>query len=142
MKDTLVIVLIPNDSFADVMMHRPKYSSEVVPAQRVSMMLEYLLKRIQNTPEHKSGKLKDSVRCVCELIAARNNYPGQLPYGRTKPTYTDEIILDAFKVCITLGIREPLRDLTTAFKKGIPDFALQSLRDLISEVGFGEVKPM
>ncbi|KAG9837886.1 hypothetical protein KCU98_g10477, partial [Aureobasidium melanogenum] len=140
-KDT-VIVLIPNDSFADVMMHRPKYSSEVVPAQRVSMMLEYLLKRIQNTPEHKSGELKDSVRRACELIAARNNHPGQLPYGRTKPTYTDEIILDAFKVCITLGIRKPLRDLATAFKKGIPDSVLQSLRDLISEVGFEEVKPI
>ncbi|KAH0157794.1 hypothetical protein KCU67_g7769, partial [Aureobasidium melanogenum] len=144
-KDTaslLVIVLIPNDSFADVMMHRPKYSPEVVPAQRVSMMLEHLLKRIQNTPEHKSGELKDSVRRACELIAARNNHPGQLPYGRTKPTYTDEIILYAFKVCITLGVREPLRNLATAFKKEIPDFALQSLRDLISEVGFEEVKPI
>ncbi|KAH0022252.1 hypothetical protein KCU78_g5824, partial [Aureobasidium melanogenum] len=140
-KDT-VIVLIPNDSFADVMMHRPKYSSEVVPAQRVSMMLEYLVKRTQKTPEHKSRELKDSVRRACEIIAARNNHPGQLPYGRTKPTYTDEIILDAFKVCITLGIREPLRDLATAFKKGIPDFALQSLRDLISQVGFEEIKPI
>lgn len=105
-------------------------------------MFEYLLKRIQNTPEHKSEELKDSVRRACELIAARNNCPEHHQYGGTKPIYTDEIILDAFKVCITLGIREPLRDLAAAFKKGVPNCALQSLRDLISEFGFEEVKPM
>jgi len=140
-KDT-VIVLIPNDSFADVMMHRPKYSPEVVPAERVSMMLEYLLERTQNTPELQAEELRESVRRACDLISTRNNYPGRYPYGGTKPTYTDEIISDAFKVCMKLSTREPLRDLATAFQNQVPDFAIQSLRELISEVGFGEIKPM
>jgi hypothetical protein len=92
-----VIVLIPNDSFADVMMHRPRYSPEVVPAERVSMMLEYLMERVQSTPELRARELRESVSRACELIATRNDYPGKYPYGGTKPTYTDEIILNAFK---------------------------------------------
>jgi ribosomal protein S7 len=124
------------------MMHRPKYTSEVVPAERVSMMLEYLVKRVQNTPEPQSEKLKESVRRACELIATRNNHPGRNPYGGTKSIYTDEIILDAFKVCMKLNIREPLRDLATAFQNTLPDFAKQSLQTLVSEIGFEEIRPM
>lgn len=137
-----VIVLIPNDSFADVMMHRPKYSLEVVPAERLSMTLEYLMKRVQSTPEFRAGELRESVSRACELIATRNNSLGHYSYGGTKPTYADEIVLDAFKVCTKLGIRKPLRDLATAFQNKVPDFAIQSLQHLISEVGFAEVKPM
>jgi hypothetical protein len=118
-----VIVLVPNDSFADVMMHRPRYSPEVVPAERVSMMLEYLVKRVQGT-------------------ATRNNHPGEYMSGATKPTYSDDIVLNAFKVCMTLGMREPLRDLATAFQNKVPDFAIQSLQDLISTIGFEEIKHM
>ena len=106
------------------------------------MMLEYLIKRVQDTPELKSKELKDSICRACELIAARNNYPGRFPYGGLKPTYTDEIILDAFKVCITLNMREPLRDLATAFQNELPEFVIQSLQNLTHEVGFGETKPM
>jgi ribosomal protein S7 len=124
------------------MMHRPKYTPEVVPAERVSMMLEYLTKRVQDTPKLKSEELKQSVRRACDLIAARNNSPGCYQHGGTRPTYTDEIILDAFKVCITLGMREPLRDLVTAFRNETPDFVVRSLRDLISGIGFEEIKPM
>jgi hypothetical protein len=137
-----VIVLIPNDSFADVMMHRPKYSLEVVPAERVSMMLEYLMKRVQSTPELRAGELRESVSRACELIATRNNNPGNYPYGSIKPTYSDEVILDAFKVCTELSMRKPLKDLATAFQNKLPDFAIQSLQHLISEVGFEEIKPM
>jgi hypothetical protein len=124
------------------MMHRPKYTSEVVPAGRVSMMLEYLVKRVQDTPESRSEDLRESIRRACELIATRNNHPGRNLYGGTKSTYTDEIILDAFKVCMRLNIREPLRDLATAFQNTLPDFAKQSLQTLISEIGFKEIKPM
>lgn len=123
------------------MLHRPEYTSEVVPAERVSMMLEYLMRRVQKTPE-KSQDFKESVRRACELIAARNNRPGTLPYGGLKPTYEDELIMDAFKACMTLNMREPLRDLATAFQKKLPEFVIQSLRDLISGVCFGEIKPM
>jgi hypothetical protein len=49
------------------MMHRPKYSPEVVPAERVSMMLEYFMKRVQNTPELQARELRESVSRTCEL---------------------------------------------------------------------------
>jgi hypothetical protein len=137
-----VIVLVPNDSFADVMMHRPRYSPEVVPAERVSMMLEYLVKRVQGTPELQARGLRQSVSRACELIATRNNHPGEYMSGATKPTYSDDIVLNAFKVCMTLGMREPLRDLATAFQNKVPDFAIQSLQDLISTIGFEEIKHM
>ncbi|THY36408.1 hypothetical protein D6C99_10139 [Aureobasidium pullulans] len=74
-KDT-VIVLVPNDKIADVLMHRRQYTSE------------------------------------------------------------------AFKTCMALGLRVPLPALATAFKKELPEFALQSLRRLTTEVGFEEIKPM
>jgi hypothetical protein len=137
-----VIVLIPNDSFADVMMHRPKYSPEVVPVERVSMMLEYLVKRVQNTPELQARGLRKSVSRACELIATGNNNPGRYTYGGTKLKYTDETVLDAFKVCMKLSMREPLNNLATAFHNKVPEFVIQSLQDLISEVGFEEIKPM
>jgi len=123
-------------------MHRPKYTSEVIPAERVSMMLEYLIKRVQDTPEIKSKELRESICRACELITAKNNHPGRLLYGDMKPTYTDEIILDAFKVCMTLDMRGPLRDLATAFQKELPEFVIHSLQNLIHEVGFEEIKPM
>lgn len=106
------------------------------------MMLDYLMKRVQDTPELKSKDLRESVRRACELIAARKNRPGLYPHGGTKPTYTDELILDAFKVCMELNMREPLRDLATAFQNTLPEFAMQSLQKLISEIGFEEVKPI
>jgi hypothetical protein len=127
-------------------MHEPEYGSKTVLTERVSMMLEYLLKRVQNTPQPKSQELRESVRRACEFLAIRNNNPGRYlghyPFDGTELAYTDNTILDAFKVCTTLGIREPLRNLATAFKNEIPDFVIQSLRDLISGVGFEEIKPM
>jgi hypothetical protein len=124
------------------MMHRPKYTPEVVPAERVSMMLEYLTKRVSSTSESQSEDLRESVRRACELVATRNNHPGRTLYGDMKSTYTDEIFLDAFKVCMRLNIREPLRDLATAFQNTLPEFAKQSLQNLISETGFEEIKPI
>jgi hypothetical protein len=41
-----------------------------------------------------------------------------------------------------LNMREPLRDLANAFKNTLPEFAMQSLQTLISEIGFKQVKPM
>ncbi|THY80031.1 hypothetical protein D6C93_10081 [Aureobasidium pullulans] len=140
-KDT-VIVLVPNDKIADVLMHRRQYTSEVVPAERIAVMLAYLQKRVQNTPEQKSEELKRSVYRACELVAARNNNPGHYAYGDEKPTYTDEMVLEAFKTCMALGLRVPLPALATAFKKELPEFALQSLRRITSEVGFEEIKPI
>ncbi|CAC9890540.1 unnamed protein product [Aureobasidium pullulans] len=140
-KDT-VIVLVPNDKIADVLMHRRQYTSEVVPAERIAVMLAYLQKRVQNTPEQKSEELKRSVYRACELVAARNNNPGHYAYGGEKPTYTDEMVLEAFKTCMALGLRVPLPALATAFKKELPEFALQSLRRLTTEVGFEEIKPI
>ncbi|THW04320.1 hypothetical protein D6D26_02848 [Aureobasidium pullulans] len=140
-KDT-VIVLVPNDKIADVLMHRRQYTSEVVPAERIAVMLAYLQKRVQNTPEQKSEELKRSVYRACELVAARNNNPGHYAYGGEKPTYTDEMVLEAFKTCMALWLRAPLPALATAFKKELPEFALQSLRRLTTEVGFEEIKPM
>lgn len=125
-----------------MLMHRPKYTSEVIPAERVSIMLEYLIKRVQDAPEAKSRELRNSISRACELIAARNNYPGHFPYGGMKPTYTDEIILDAFRVCMKLNMQGPLRHLATAFKNELPEFVIQSLQNLIHEVGFEEIKPM
>lgn len=106
------------------------------------MMLDYLIKRVQTTPELKSKELRESICRACELLAARNNHPGRLLYGDMKPTYTDEIIPDAFKICMTLNMRETLRDLATAFQKKLPEFVIQSLQNLIHEVGFEEIKPM
>ncbi|TIA72952.1 hypothetical protein D6C76_06793 [Aureobasidium pullulans] len=117
-------------------------TSEVVPAQRLAVMLAYLQKRVQNTPEQKSEELKRSVYRACELVAARNNNPGHYAYGGEKPTYTDEMVLEAFKTCMALGLRVPLPALATAFKKELPEFALQSLRRLTTEVGFEEIKPI
>ncbi|KAG2165490.1 hypothetical protein JADG_005229 [Aureobasidium aubasidani] len=117
-------------------------TSEVVPAERIAVMLAYLQKRVQNTPEQKSEELKRSVYRACELVAARNNNPGHYAYGGEKPTYTDEMVLEAFKTCMALGLRVPLPALATAFKKELPEFALQSLRRLTTEVGFEEIKPM
>lgn len=105
-------------------------------------MLEYLIKRVQDAPESKSKELRDSISRACEFIATRNNQPGHFLSGGIKPTYTDEIILDAFKVCMTLGMREPLRNLATAFKNELPEFVIQSLQNLIHEVSFEEIKPM
>jgi hypothetical protein len=129
----------PNDSFADVMMHRPSGSSKVVPARRMSMMLEYLVKRVQHAPELKSQELRKSVHRACELIATHNHQVVGYPYRCEDPIYTNDIILDAFKVCMTLGMREPLKDLATSFQNEIPDYAVQSLRNLIPEVGFEEI---
>jgi hypothetical protein len=117
------------------------HSSEVVPTDRVSTLLEYLTKRIQNSPELKSKELRTSVCRACELIATQNSI-GRYSYGSPEPTYSDDIVLDAFKVCMTLGMREPLQELVTAFRTKLPEFAIQSLRNLISEVGFGEIEPM
>ncbi|KAL2035954.1 hypothetical protein VTO58DRAFT_101872 [Aureobasidium pullulans] len=117
-------------------------TSEVVPAERIAVMLAYLQKRVQNTPEQKSEELKRSVYRACELVAARNNNPGHYAYGGEKPTYTDEMVLEAFKTCMALGLRVPLPALATAFKKELPEFALQSLRRLTTEVGFEEIKPI
>jgi hypothetical protein len=43
---------------------------------------------------------------------------------------------------MALGLRVPLPALATAFKKELPEFALQSLRRLTTEVGLEEIKPM